>query len=172
MSFILDTIKTHPFLGDLDEKNLALLAESAMPVEFGQGTVIFREGDPANRFYLILEGRVSLEADLKDENNVEIQIVGPGDVLGWSWLFPPYYWHFTARALEPVKAIFFYGTRLRECCDSNPELGFALMQRVARVLINRLQHVRRQLVSVASKPEHSNQSQGKGLGQKLSQHNH
>jgi CRP-like cAMP-binding protein len=124
-----------------------MLAQEAMPVEFKTGEIIFSEGGVANRLYLLLRGRVALESPIDMEHEpVAIETVGPGSMLGWSWLFPPYYWHFDARAVTPVKAIFFYGTRLREQCESNHELGYELMKRVCGVVIERLQATRRHLV--------------------------
>jgi CRP-like cAMP-binding protein len=80
-----------------------------------------------------------------------IQTIGPGDVLGWSWLFPPYYWNFDARALEPTTAIFFYGTRLRDECEQDKALGYELMKRMTAVAIQRLQATRRQLLALRRK---------------------
>ena len=117
-----------------------------MQSQFNAGELIFREGDPANRFYLIQRGQVALESSLKDRPAVRIQTIGAGDVLGWSWLFPPYYWHFDARTLEPTSAIFFYGTRLREECEKDHDLGYELMKRMAGVVLQRLQATRRQLL--------------------------
>lgn len=141
-------IAGHPFLRGLKPEHLRLLADSAMRMRFEAGELIFREGDPANRFYLIEQGKVSLESHLRDESPVEVQVIGPGDVLGWSWLFPPYYWHFDARALEPTDAIFFYGTRLREQCARDPGFGFEMMKRMTRVVIQRLQAARRRLLPI------------------------
>jgi CRP-like cAMP-binding protein len=109
-------IAEHPFLRGLKPEHLRLLVNSALRMHYKAGELIFCEGDPANRFYLIEQGRVSLESPRRDEAPVAVQVIGPGDVLGWSWLFSPYYWHFDARVLEPTTAIFFYGTRLREQC--------------------------------------------------------
>ncbi len=89
-----------------------------MNSHFDAGELIFSEGDPANRFYLLIKGKVVLESDGEGEPTV-IQTIGPGDVLGWSWLFPPFYWHFDARAEQPIDAVFFYGTRLRELCEAD-----------------------------------------------------
>jgi CRP/FNR family cyclic AMP-dependent transcriptional regulator len=126
-----------------------VLAGSAMPAEFKTGELILSEGSSANRFYLLLSGEVALESppqQREDERQpVLIETIGAGSVLGWSWLFPPYYWHFDARAVEPVKAIFFYGTRLREQCENDHELGYELMKRTAGVVIERLQATRRRL---------------------------
>ena len=117
--------------------------------EFKPDELIFKEGGPANRFYLILSGEVILESPCPkcddERGTVAIETIGAGSVLGWSWLFAPYYSHFDARALSPVKAIFFYGTRLREQCESDPKLGYELMKRVSAIFIERLQATREKL---------------------------
>jgi CRP/FNR family cyclic AMP-dependent transcriptional regulator len=136
----------HPFLKDLSPAHLQILADNALPAHFEAGEVIFREGEMANRFYLIQKGKVALESsDPRGEERM-VQEIGAGEVLGWSWLFPPYYWHMDARATEPTEAIFFYGTRLREQAQENHDLGYELMQRVAEIVIRRLQATRRQLL--------------------------
>ena len=139
-------IAEHPFLRGLKPEHLRLLADSAMRMSYKTGELIFCEGDPANRFYLIEQGRVSLESHRRDEAPVAVQVIGPGEVLGWSWLFPPYYWHFDARALEPTTAIFFYGTRLREHCEKDHAFGYEMMKRMTHVVIHRLQATRKQLL--------------------------
>ena len=141
-------ITAHPFLKGLSNQHLQVLAASAMLKDFGPGETIFREGDPANRFYLIESGKVILETSEKDREPTSIQTIGAGDVLGWSWFFPPYYWHFHAQAAEPTKAIFFYGTRLREQCEEDHDLGYELMKRMAAIIIERLQATRKQLVEL------------------------
>ena len=73
-------------------------------------------------------------------------------MLGWSWLFPPYYWHFDARAVKPTTAIFIYGTRVRELCENDHDLGYELMRRTAEVVIGRLQSARRRLVGQGKNP--------------------
>jgi len=104
--------------------------------------MIFREGEMANRFYLLTQGVVVMETYTKDSGGALVDKIGAGDVLGWSWLFPPYYWRMDARAVEPTNAIFFYGTRLRQEADLDHDLGYELMRRVAAVAIQRLQAVR------------------------------
>ena len=101
-------IEAHPFMQGLGRGHLATLADCAMKSEFGPGQLIFREGDVANRFYVILQGKVALEARSPGVSPVLIEMIGPGEVLGWSWLFEPYTWHFDARAVEPTKAIFLF----------------------------------------------------------------
>jgi len=123
-----------------------------MPAEFHSDELIFSEGEIANRFYLIVAGEVVLETETSDHRWVTVDTIVAGDVLGWSWLFPPYTAQFTARALGAVRARFFYGTWLRERCEQDPTLGYGIMQRVAGVVIRRLQAARKQFVRLASSP--------------------
>ena len=141
-------VAAHPFLMGVNEHHIRLLADSAMQTTFEAGELIFREGETANRFYLIESGKVVLESPGKGNEPVTIDVVGAGDLLGWSWLFPPFEWHFTARAVEPTNAIFFYGTVLREYCDADPSLGFELFKRMSEVMIKRLQSARTRLLKV------------------------
>ena len=139
-------IAAHPFVQGLSPAHVQSLCEYAMLSDFAAGETIFRQGDPANRFYLILSGTVALEARGAESSPTLLQEIGAGDVLGWSWLFPPHYWNFEARAREPVKAVFFYGTRLRENCEVDHHLGYELMKRMAQIVIDRLQTARKKLV--------------------------
>ena len=143
---LLEAVTDHPFFKGLTTEQLCTLAECAMLKQFGENELIFREQEPANRFYLIQEGKVALESDVIEQGTVLIQTISAGEVLGWSWLFPPYHWHFNARALEETRALFFYGTRLREWCDRDHDLGYELIQRMAAAGIQRLQSTRRRLL--------------------------
>jgi len=138
----------HPFLAGMNRTELSLLTDCAMVVHFAPGEVIFHEGELANRFYLIESGKVILESNGAAVDPVVIDRIGAGDLLGWSWMFPPYVWHFTARAAEPVTAIFFYGTILREYCERDHALGYELFKRMGAVMIKRLQAAREKLVAV------------------------
>ena len=142
-------VKAHPFLLGMSEHHVRLLADCAMLTHFPAETTIFAQGDTANRFYLIQHGTVVLESDAA-EGKVEIDLIGGGDLLGWSWLFPPYVWHFTARSVEPTSAIFFYGTVLRDYCDKDHSLGFELFKRMSEIMTRRLQSARTRLLSVYS----------------------
>ena len=139
-------IAQQPFFKGLNAPHLRLLNDSALKMQFEPGQTIFVEGSPANRFYLILEGKVVLESEMADRNVIPVQTLGPGDNLGWSWLFPPYSLHFSARALEPTTTIFFYGTRLRQECEQDHELGYQLMKRVAEVTTQCLRATQQRLM--------------------------
>ena len=147
-------VAAHPFLIGVSPHHIRLLADCAMRSKFTAGQIIFRKGETANRFYLIERGRVALESSTGDDV-VRIDEVGPGDLLGWSWIFPPYVWHFDARAIEPTTAIFLYGTILREYCESDPALGYELFKRMSEVMMRRLQAARVRLseaMQTASSP--------------------
>lgn len=141
-------LENHPFVKGMKPEHLRILLDSAMKARFDKGELIFREGDVANRFYLLEDGKVILEAGGGEGQPMPIQVIGAGDVLGWSWLFEPFYWHFDARAVEATQCVFLYGTRLREECESNHDFGYELMKRVCRVLIQRLQSTRHQLLEL------------------------
>jgi CRP-like cAMP-binding protein len=136
------------FLKGLNPAHLVAIAECAHPVTFASGEYVFHEGDPANHFYIITYGQVSLELHVPGRGSRVIQTVEKDEVLGWSWLFPPYRWHFDGRALTMIRAIDFNGLCLRGKCDADHDLGYALMQRFAQTMMARLQATRLQLLDV------------------------
>lgn len=146
-------VAAHPFFLGMSEHHIRLLADCAIRSNFEADQVIFREGEMANRFYLIERGKIALESSTLGEA-VQIDEIGDGDLLGWSWLFPPYAWHFTARALERTTAIFFYGTVLRDYCEKDHSLGFELFKRMSIVMLRRLQAARQKLLN-ARQPHRS-----------------
>jgi len=127
---------------------LELVAGCASNVQFGVDGVIFREGDHADTFYVVRHGSVALETFVPGRGSLLIETVEAGEVLGWSWLFAPYRWHFDARTLTPVRATAFDGACLRGKCEDDPALGYALMSCFARVMIERLQWTRLRLLDV------------------------
>src|SRR6185369_8972117 len=100
MDSLKQSIARHPFLRSLPPPYLEILSACAEGRTFRPGETIFREGEIADRFYLIEEGKVTLEAQMGPQGHLSVQDLGAEDVLGWSWLFPPYVWHFQARAVE------------------------------------------------------------------------
>jgi CRP/FNR family transcriptional regulator, cyclic AMP receptor protein len=136
----------------MSASQLKVLMEDAMFDDFPANEVIFKEGAPANWFYLVLSGEVALESSRPQANNgrhpIQMQTLGAGEVLGWSWLYPPFSWQFTARTLTPVKAIFFFASRLRERSEEDHELGYELMKRTAETAVKRLQVTRQRLLGL------------------------
>lgn len=122
-----------------------LVTKNAKQVEFAPGEIIFRQGDPANRLFLIDSGKVRLECAEGAAAATTIQTLGANEVIGWSWLFPPFSWHFTARAIEPTTMTVLDGGHLLVTAEENPAFGYELMRRVAQLVIERLQTTRKQL---------------------------
>jgi len=144
--FALMGIADHPFLKGMSAGHLRLLESCAMQTSFAEGRCIFAEGSVADHFYLIQDGSVRLETNADDEKEIiPVQVIGSGQVLGWSWLFPPYEWQFGARAMEPVNAIVFYAEKLRGLCEQDHDLGYELLKRVTEVMLERLQATRMRL---------------------------
>jgi CRP/FNR family cyclic AMP-dependent transcriptional regulator len=137
-----------PVFHGLDRGALEVVAGCATNVRFLEGEVLFREGDSADAFYLVRHGSIALEAFVPTRGPVTIETIEPGEVIGWSWLFPPYRWHFDAKALTLVRATAFDGACLRGKCEADSTLGYDLMSRFAQVLIERLQWTRLRLLDV------------------------
>jgi len=141
----LKKFKKHSFLSGLNPSQLSALEESVIEMNFAKNDFIFFDGDPANRFYLILEGSVVL----RESESFPFQILHSGDVLGWSALFPPYLSHFEAQALTEVKVIFFYSTWVLDRCEMDHDFGYEMMKRMGKVLTDRLQARRKARIVVA-----------------------
>ena len=141
----------HPFFQGLSEEHRALLTGCASNVVFGAGEYIFREDEAADRFFVIRQGRVGLEI-AAPAGPVTIETLEGGEVLGWSWLFPPYKSHFDARALTQVRALSLDGACLRRKCDADAQLGYGLMRRFAEIVVRRLESTRVQLMDLYGQP--------------------
>lgn len=141
-------VDAHPFLAGLDPAHRALVAGCSRLVRFAPGEMLCVEGASADTFYLLRHGHVSLDVHDPGRGTVVIETVGPGAVVGWSWLVPPYRWTFDARAKEPVAAIAVDGACLRGKAAEDPALGYALVTRVAATLLARLQATRLRLLDL------------------------
>jgi CRP/FNR family cyclic AMP-dependent transcriptional regulator len=137
-----------PIFQGMSPEALELLSGCAANTRFTDGEVLFREGDDADVFYVIRHGRVALETFVPVRGAVTIETVDPGEVVGWSWLFAPYRWHFDAKALGLVRATSFDAECLRTKCVQDSAFGYDLMSRFAQVLIERLQWTRLRLLDL------------------------
>ena len=143
-----ELVAESPVFAALADGQLELISGCGRIDRFAHGDRLFREGDAADAFFLIRRGRVALTTHVPGRGEVTIETLDPGEVVGWSWLFEPYRWHFDARAIEPVGVVTFDGACLRGKCDADPALGYALMRRFAQVMIDRLQHTRTRLLDL------------------------
>lgn len=132
---------------DLPEEHLATIAGCASIAHF-EDDYVFREGGDADTFYVIRSGRVALETHVPGRGPTPLMTLDTEDVLGWSWLFPPYRWHFDARAVGHVRAIAIDGACLRQKSSDDHDLGYVLLRKFAEVIVSRLQATRMQLLDV------------------------
>jgi CRP/FNR family transcriptional regulator, cyclic AMP receptor protein len=141
-------LRSHKFFTGLGPADLALLVGCASTVAFPADSFLFREGAPAQEFYLIRQGKVALEIAAPGRGALVVRTLGEGDVAGFSWLIEPHSWEFDGRAIERVLAVKMDGSCLRGKCEQDPRLGYELMRRFAGLATNRLQATRLQLLDV------------------------
>jgi CRP-like cAMP-binding protein len=135
----------------MPERHVEFIAGCATNVQFPEGHMIFREGDPASEFYFIREGLVSVELLVPHRGAITIRTVAEGEVLGWSWVSPPYRWHFGARTAQRTRALVFDARCLRDKCEEDHDLGYELLSRFVGIISARLDAVRLQLLDVYSR---------------------
>ncbi|HUJ20702.1 MAG TPA: cyclic nucleotide-binding domain-containing protein [Bryobacteraceae bacterium] len=138
----------HAFFEGLDAAYLKLLVGCASNVRFPAGSYIFRQGEEASHFYLMRQGRVALEIYAPHRPSIVVETLDGDDILGWSWLIPPYRWRFDARVVEATRAVALDGKCLRAKCEEDHDLGYELLKRFAHIVTERLQATRLQLLDV------------------------
>lgn len=138
----------HSFFKDFPPAYRALIGSCAKNAQFTPGQLLAKAGDPANVFFAIRQGRVFIELHSPQRGSLILQTAEAGDVVGWSWLFPPYRWKFDVRAAEQVHAITFDGECLRGKCERDPAMGLEFMKRFAQVFMERLEAARLQLLDL------------------------
>ncbi len=141
-------LSAHPFLAGLEEPYFAVMVGCAKNVRLHAGDILFREGDEARLFYLVREGRVSLDQHMPGRPPIRVETVVPGDIVGTSWMFPPHRAHHDARALDTVLALAFDGACLRAKMETDTALGYALMKRFLAHAFTRLERARLQRLDV------------------------
>lgn len=146
---VVDELTRHPFFAGFERKHLEKLAETVEGIAvWDSDAVIFRAGGEAGLCYLMKQGEVALEVHSPGAGSRIIQTVARGEVLGWSWLFPPYRWAFDARVMTPSQAIVLDGQALRDCIAADHDLGYEVMTRFAGLIVERLQATRLQLLDL------------------------
>ncbi|GAB4243933.1 MAG: cyclic nucleotide-binding domain-containing protein [Acidobacteriota bacterium] len=148
-----DLISRHPFLQGMDEKYLDYLAGCGRRVRLPAGEKIFKEGGPADTFYLVLQGRIAIQTPIPGKGPLTIRTVEAGDIAGWSWIFPPYRTYFDAVAVEETEAVQFDGACLRAQCQQDREFGYELVKRFAEVMRDRLRSTHLQLLDMYRVPQ-------------------
>lgn len=148
MKGIDEIVRAHPFFQDLDRSFTDLVCGCARNVRFNPGEALFHEGGDADSLYLIRHGRVALEVVVPGREPVRFQSLEDGDLVGLSWLIPPYRWSYDARAVTLTRAIAMDGRCLRDKCEADHDLGYEVMKRLLPILVSRLQATRLQILDV------------------------
>ena len=146
-------LAAQPFLRGMPPAQLRGLAALCEHVTVAAGQRLFEEGAAADRFWIIDAGRVTLDASVPGRGRVVIETLGRSDVVGLSWMQPPYQWRFGAVATQPTQAFAFDARAVRKACDADPVLGYELSQRFSAVVVRRLQATRARLIDAWAHPE-------------------
>ena len=152
METIFDLLAAQPFLAGCTPAQLDKVSCWASRSVFHAGARLFEEDGRADRCWILREGHVTLDTQLSGGGPTVVETLGPGAVLGWSWLFPPYRWHFGASAVETTLAIELDGPGLRDLCERDPVLGQDLMRRFMAVVVQRLQATRLRVLDLSATP--------------------
>jgi CRP-like cAMP-binding protein len=147
-----DYLSSHAFFSDMDGNYVDFLANSVAEVQIGEGEVIFHQGDRADKFYLLRQGKVSIQVPALVGPALEIQILGEDQILGWSWLISPYRWHFLARAVEDSNILEFDGGAILAHCEEDPKFGYELLKRFAALMSERLEAARLKMMDQWNPP--------------------
>jgi CRP/FNR family cyclic AMP-dependent transcriptional regulator len=139
-------LRKHSFFKDLPEKHFEFILSCASHKLFKADEIILKQGESADKFYLIRSGHVAIYID--HPRQITIQTIGEGEILGWSWLAPPYRYRFSAQAVENTRAVALDGKCLREKCEKNSELGYELLKRLVSVFTKRLEETRLRLLDI------------------------
>lgn len=137
-----------PLFKGMRPEHISLISGCATNVRYEAGEFVGREGEPADKFWIIRQGRLALEIHSPDRGALTIQTVGENEVLGWSWLVPPHQWHFDAHALSATRALMFDGRCVRGKFATDPELGYELTRRFAQIIVQRLEATSLQLLDL------------------------
>jgi len=144
----IEQLAGHDVFAGMDAADLGRLASAARPVDFPAGRRLFDEGGTADRFWIIQDGAVALDLHLPDRGTLIVETLGTGEIVGWSWLFPPYRWRFGAVATRPVRALEFDARLVRFLWALDPRLAQQLTRRFAEVVVDRLQATRMRLLDL------------------------
>ena len=143
-----EVLGSHPFFAGLNAGAMRLIAGCASNVHFAEGEFLFQEGHDANQFWVIRRGRVAMQLESPGRGAIVTDTMDEGEMVGWSWLVPPYRFFADGRAVTPVSATALDGACLRGKCEADPELGYQLLKRVTSVMYQRLQSTRIRLLDL------------------------
>ena len=147
-----DYLSTHTFFSGLDADIVKFLSKSAREQRVKEGDVLFKQGGRADKFYLLRNGQVSVQVPALVGPTLEIQTLGEDQILGWSWLIPPYRWSFQARVMEDSDLLEFDGSAILAHCEEDPYFGYELFKRFASLMSERLDAARQKMMDQWNPP--------------------
>jgi CRP/FNR family cyclic AMP-dependent transcriptional regulator len=154
----------HPFFEGLDKRYLELLVGCASNARYNAGDYLYQEGREATQFFIIRQGRVAIESSVPGRGRITLQTHEAGDVVGWSWLFPPYRWYFSGHAIELTRVIALDGLCLRRKCEQDPDLGYEFMKRFLQKTARSVDLLRGQVVELYTASEERRTKSDQPLG--------
>lgn len=143
---VADYLRSHTIFSDLDPAHIEILAQHVRETKFAAGELLFRQADSAEHFYILMDGSIQVEVPSIMGPELVVQTLGTDEVLGWSWLIPPYKWNFEAKAEHDSNVLVFDGKALLQICEKDNNFGYALMKRFARLMSERLQAARMKMM--------------------------
>ncbi len=148
MKDLKELLMEHPFFRGMEEAHIELIAGCGKNEHFDAGTYLFREGTPADYFYIIRQGHLALESTCPGKGAITLETLDEDEVVGWSWLFEPYRWAYCGRAVEDCRVTALDGKCLRGKCENDPLLGYELLKRFSKIVISRLRESRLQILDL------------------------
>lgn len=145
-------LRQQPFFADLDESVIKELSQCAAPRSLERGDVLFRQGEISDAFYLVTGGEILIEIPAISGPALEIQRLTEGQILGWSWLIPPYKWTFQARAEADTDLLEFDGAAILSHCEDNPAFGYVVLKKFSALMSERLEAARRRMMNEWNPP--------------------
>ena len=149
---VLEYLKSHDFFSELNETEMTLLSDSARSIHLTEGDVLFRQGERADKFYVICDGLIKVQVPAIMGPALEIQSVGNDQLLGWSWLIKPYRWNFLAAAEKDSELIEFDGKAILQHCEQDPVFGYKLLKHFTALMSERLDAARHRMMEEWNPP--------------------
>ena len=149
---IMGYLTSHAFFAGLDESYMKILAESAQMHHLAEGEVLFKQGERADKFYVLCDGQIAVQVPAIMGPALEIQSVGNDQLLGWSWLIPPYRWNFQALTEKDSELIEFDGAKILRRCEQDPKFGYELMKHFTALMSERLDAARQRMMQEWNPP--------------------
>ena len=152
MKTVTQFVREHSLFAGMDQDQVDYVAGCGQLRRFKEGDYLTRENDPADYFFLLLEGRALIETHQHNLPAAPLLTINANDIVGWSWLIPPYRYQFDARATTNLRTVELNGRCIRDKCEGDPALGYELLKRLASVMVSRIHGARFQLLDVYSAP--------------------